>query len=193
MQVFNLSAIGEEALLPATDLNVLYTSLYWEKEDNLDLMIFYKTLDGKVGYVNSSKLPKGNEGNFKEFPFIKYMGGGLLKDKEKTPLLYDKSEISGLDKYQEIYFVVTNFAEFSLKRKINFNSYRGFLKLKPEYPNKYCDKRFVVKLSAEESGDFLFLAKIRMENENYFVKNINSVMTFDYFKENIPGAYNFKR
>lgn len=189
MSDFNLSSIGESAILPIENLILLTSSLIWKKDDDLNVLIFYKTKEGKSGYVYSEELLNGFSGNVKEFPYISCGESGV--DDLDPSVFFEKMLLSKIEDYSEIYFVIVNYAEFILSRNVVFNDYEGILKISVEYINE--KNNYVVKISCEDLGEFLLLAKIEFINNMYFIKNENKVMTFKEFIDNIPDAYKFKR
>jgi len=191
MDVFKLTTTNEVAAISNEKLNNIVASLMWEKNDDLDLMVFYKTKEGDEGSVYSGDIPGGDFGNLDEFPYIS-CGDGGVDDESETVLSYEKMYMKDLSSFEEIFFVVTNYSDLVLKKQINFNEYKGVMKIAPKYADTDIQKRYVLRLSSEEKGDVLVLGSISAEDGFLLVKNINKVLTLEQFSE-IPGTKNFKR
>lgn len=188
MNVYQLSTIGEIAPIYTEGLKHIQASLLWKKDDDLDIMLFYKTKKGDSGAVYSGDIPGGDFGELQEFPFIACGDSGV---DEVDSVSYEKIYINNISPYAKIYFVITNYAELVLKNKINFSEYKGILKLSPRYSENTKD-RFTLKVSSEEKGDFLVLGEMEVQESVLMLKNINKVMTFEELKKTIPGADKIK-
>jgi len=184
---FKLSTIGEVASMYSSDLKSIKTSLIWSKDDDLDLMVFYKTKEGGEGSVYSGDIPGGDFGELDSFPFIS-CGDSGVDDESDEVVSYEKVYFNDLSSFEKIYFVVTNYAELILKKQINFNEYGGLLKISPTYSDLEKKDRYTMKLSSEERGDLLVLGKLDIGESIILIKNMNKVMTFKEFKEKIPGS-----
>ena len=187
MNHFKLSTIGEVASMYSSDLKSIKTSLIWSKDDDLDLMVFYKTKEGGEGSVYSGDIPGGDFGELDSFPFIS-CGDSGVDDESDEVVSYEKVYFNDLSSFEKIYFVVTNYAELILKKQINFNEYGGLLKISPTYSDLEKKDRYTMKLSSEERGDLLVLGKLDIGESIILIKNMNKVMTFKEFKEKIPGS-----
>lgn len=190
LNVYKLNTVGEIAPIYSEELKHIQASLMWLKDDDLDLMIFYKTKEGDEGAIYSGNIPGGDFGDLKEFPFIACGDGGVDDDHEDL-ISYEKMYLNDLTPYSKLYFVITNYAELVLKRKINFKEYQGSLKIHPKYRDVRED-RFVLNLNSEEVGDLLVLGEIEVGESILMLKNINQVMTFEEFKKTIPGTDKIK-
>lgn len=190
MNTFKLNNIGEIAPIYTDALNSLNISLMWSKDDDLDLMIFYKTKDGSMGSVYSENIPGGSFGDLDEFPFIS-CGESGLDDSSEDNISYEKMSISDFSQFDKIFFVVTNYAEIILKKDIKFNEYQAVLKISPRYSS---DKKnaYLIKVTSEERGDFLVIGEIEVSDSILMLKNTNQVMTFEELVRTIPGTNKLK-
>jgi len=187
MNIYNLNTINEIAPIHTANLRSMSSSLMWLKDDDLDLMLFYKTKEGDEGVIYSEDLPGGNGGELSEFPHIA-CGEGGVDDSSEDLVSYEKMELNELSPYDKVYFVATNYAELILKKQINFSEYKAILKISPRYQEIQEDPRFLLKLTSEDMGSFLIIGEIKVGEATLILKNINEVMTFEELKEKIPGA-----
>lgn len=190
VNTFKLNNIGEIAPIDTTILNNLKLSLMWSKDDDLDLMIFYKTKEGVTGSVYSENIPGGDYGNLDKFPFIS-CGESGLDDSSEDILSYEKMYINDFYPFEKIFIVVTNYADLVLKKQINFNEYQAVLKISPSYSS---DKKnvYLIRVNSEEKGDFLVIGEVDVSESILMLKNNNQVMTFEELVKTIPGTNKLK-
>jgi len=187
MDIFKLNTINEIAPIHTDGLKSIGSSLMWLKDDDLDLMLFYKTKEGEEGVVYSEDLPGGDGGELSAFPHIACSEGGV-DDSDGDMVSFEKMELNELSPYDKVYFVATNYAELVLKKQINFNDYKAILKISPRYQVIQEDPRFILKLTSEDIGSFLVIGEIEVGEATLILKNLNKVMTLEELKEKIPGA-----
>jgi len=190
MNTFKLNNIGEIAPIYTDILNNIKLSLMWSKDDDLDLMIFYKTKEGETGSVYSENIPGGDYGDLDKFPYISCGESGFDDDSEDI-ISYEKMYINDFSPFEKIFLVVTNYAELVLKKQIKFNEYQAVLKISPSYSS---DKKnaYLIKVSSEERGDFLVVGEIEVSENMLMLKNTNHVMTFEELLKTIPGTNKLK-
>ena len=181
VEVFRVGSGGELAPILSEGLEGLKASLMWHKDSDLDLIILYKTKEGNTGSVSSDNI-----GSSQESPYIVHEGGGVEEDETVS---YEKVFLKDLSNYTDVYFVATNFSDLALKRPINFNEYKGVLKVSSIFSH-LDKKRYLLDISSEEQGDYLVLGKIEVGSDVLMLKNLNQVMTSEEFREKIPGAEN---
>ena len=150
-------------------------------------MVFYKAKNGDTGAIYSVEIPGGNEGNLDNFPHIALGENGLTESEES----FEKINLGDLSSFEELYFVVCNYGESSLGNKIDYNEFKGNLVITSNYSDVSLDNTYLLNLSSEEKKDVLILAKLEICDNRYMLENMNKVMTFDNFRETIPGATNF--
>jgi hypothetical protein len=190
MNTYKLNNIGEIAPIYTDILNSVNLSLMWSKDDDLDLMVFYKTKDGITGSVYSENIPGGFYGDLDKFPFIS-CGESGLDDSSDDIISYEKISISDFSQLGKLFFVVTNYAEIVLKKNIKFSDYQAVLKISPSYSS---DKKnvYLIKANSEEKGDFLVVCEIEVSESTLMLKNTNQVMTFEELVKTIPGTNKLK-
>jgi len=170
---------GEEAYVPVKQLLV---SLRWTAQVDLDLMVFYKAKDGRIGGVFSENYSGGTLGNLNSFPFIQLSGdegvGSSGGAKEETV------RITKLDDLQELYICTINFTDASQNKSSTFNNYDAMVTLMDDK-----GENIAVPLDSNHPGTVAVIAKI--DNSSFIgpkLVNENSVMDMAPFQSTIPGA-----
>ena len=95
---------GEEATILVQQMIV---SVRWSTAVDLDLMVFYRAIDGREGGVFSPAFARGSMGNLTEFPFIGLSGdaGPLSGDSRKEETV----RIAELNSHAQIDIVMLDY------------------------------------------------------------------------------------
>lgn len=170
---------GEEAYISVKQLMV---TLKWTTSVDLDLMVFYKTKDGKTGGVFSDNYPGGSMGALNAFPFIQLSGdaGVGAKGGENEEVV----RITKLDDMAEVYIVTLNYTDASAKKDVAFNAYDGGIVIMDDK-----GESVGVPLNSSEKGHVAIIAKI--DNTSPMgakLINENRIMDLGTFASTIPGA-----
>ncbi|KJU86767.1 tellurium resistance protein terA [Candidatus Magnetobacterium bavaricum] len=174
----SLKSKGDEAYIPIKQLMV---TLKWSANVDLDLMVFYKTKDGRTGGIFTDQLG-GSLGTLNEFPFIQHTGdegvGGAGGDKQET------LRIAKLDEIAEIYIITLNYTDASQRLESAFSKYDGGIVIMDDK-----GESFSVHLNSPDKGTVALIAKI--DNTNPMgpkLINENRIMDLETFVSTIPAG-----
>lgn len=170
---------GEEAYVSVKQLRA---TLKWTAAVDLDLMVFYKAKDGKVGGVFSDNYAGGTMGNLNTFPFIMLSqdAGVGAKGGENE----EDVRITKLDDMAELYICTLNFTDASQNRAASFSRYDAHIVVADDR-----GESVGVPLDSTQNGTVAVIAKI--DNTSPMgakLINLNKVMDFNAFQSSIPGA-----
>jgi uncharacterized protein involved in tellurium resistance len=163
----------------------LKVSLIWTSAVDLDLMAFYKTKDGRTGGVYSDNYAGGSLGDLNAFPWIQLSGDagvGAKGGANEEVLLVAK-----LDDFQELYVCALNFTDASANNNKVFADYDARVEVVSDRGEKH-----VINLDTRQQGSVAVIAKFSAGFLGAQILNDSSVLTFDQFKTQVPGAGDLK-
>jgi uncharacterized protein involved in tellurium resistance len=159
----------------------LKVSLIWTSSVDLDLMAFYKTVDGRVGGVYSDNFAGGNLGNLNKFPFIQLSGdagvGGVGGDNREELI------ITKLNDFDEINICALNFTDAICGSDKVFADYDARIEVVTDRGD--CHH---VALDSRKTGSVVVICKFKSDFIGASLSNNSNVMSFDTFRSFVPGA-----
>jgi uncharacterized protein involved in tellurium resistance len=171
---------GEAA--PFTFNERLQIEMVWSSDTDLDLCLFWKTKDGKVGGVFSDEYNQNKDdlGSLDKFPFIKHSGD------EKTPRPGGESneqiKVKNIDGLSELYVVVVNYDAAIDNKNVTFNEHSGHVEITTDTGDN-----LEVPVDATESGHVYFICKIENTDEGRKAINERRVLSLGQAFSEIPG------
>ncbi len=176
----SLKRKGESA--PFTFNERLQIEMIWSSDTDLDLCLFWKTQDGKIGGVFSDEYNQNIEdlGHLDKYPFIQHMGDN------KTPKPGGEEnevvKIKSIETLSELYVVVLNYDKAIENAPVTFSQDSGRVEITTDTGDN-----LEVLVDSEESGHVYLICKI--ENKEGVKKAINErrVMSLGQAFSQIPG------
>jgi uncharacterized protein involved in tellurium resistance len=160
----------------------LQIEMIWSSETDLDLCLFWKTNDGKIGGVFSDGYNQNTEdlGHFDKYPFIELQG-----DKKTPRPGGEKNEVikvKSIDALSELYVVVLNYDKAIDNLPVTFSQDSGRVEITTDTGDS-----LEVLVDSPESGHVYLICKI--ENKIGIKKAINErrVLTLGQAFNEIPG------
>jgi uncharacterized protein involved in tellurium resistance len=163
----------------------LKVSLIWTSAVDLDLMAFYKTKDGRTGGVYSDNYSGGNMGDLNAFPFMQLSGDagvGATGGDNREDML-----IANIDQLAELYVVAVNFTDASSGENKVFKQFDARVEVMTDKGETH-----TISLDSGSPGSVAVLCKFTQSFMGAQLANDSSVMGFDAFKANVPGASDLK-
>ena len=160
----------------------LMINLNWTARVDMDLMAFYRTIDGQAGGVFSDRYPGGSLGSVDHFPYIELSGDegiGISTDENDEVI-----HIAKLDHLSELYIVTLNYTDAVEKKLTPFKEYDGTDILLNDR-----GESAEIRLDSPDKGHVAVVCKI--DNAGTMgakLINMSEVMTLEEFIETIPGA-----
>ncbi|MDR1881841.1 MAG: hypothetical protein LBR26_03550 [Prevotella sp.] len=171
---------GEAA--PFTFNERLQIEMVWSSDTDLDLCLFWKTKDGKIGGVFSDGYNQNKDdlGSLDKFPFILHMGDA------KTPRPGGEEneviKVKNIDALSELYVIVLNYDAAIDNENVTFSEYSGKVEITTDTGDN-----FEVPVDDNKAGHVYVVCKI--ENADAGKKAINEgrVLTLGQAFSQIPG------
>ena len=163
----------------------LKVSLIWSSAVDLDLMAFYKTKDGQQGGIYSDNYSGGSLGDLNKFPFIQLSGDegvGAVGGDNKEDL-----RIAKLDDFEELYIVALNFTDASSGTNNVFSNYDARVEVVTDRGDNH-----KILLDSNHPGSVAVICKFSSGLISNSLINDSEVMSFDEFKNRVPGSSNLK-
>lgn len=159
--------------------------LMWTSPVDLDLMAFYKTKDGRVGGIYSENYSGGYHGDLNKFPFIQLSGdegvGATGGSKQ------EEMRIVKLDDYEELFICALNFTDASSGTNNVFANYDAKVQVTTDRGETH-----TVALDSKQPGSVAVICKFSSGFITSSLINSSEVMTFEEFRNKIPGANQLK-
>ena len=157
--------------------------LKWTAEVDLDLMAFYRAMDGRTGGVFSGKYPGGDMGSLQSFPYIE------LSDDEGVGAIGGDNEeilrIAQLSELAELYIVTLNYTDAAEGRESTFGEYNGSITVINDR-----GEGIEIPLESNERGHVAVICRIDSTNQaRARLVNMNSVVSLGVFASKVPGAH----
>ncbi len=156
-------------------------SLKWLSAVDLDLMAFYRTVDGRVGGVFSANYAGGSMGDLNAFPFMQLSddaGVGASAGENQEDML-----IADLDQLQELWICAINFTDALSEAENFFADYGAQVEVVTDSGEQH-----VFPLDSEEAGCCAVLCKFVAGEEGAELSAANAVMDLARFQAEAPGA-----
>jgi len=163
----------------------LKVALIWTSAVDLDLMAFYKTKDGRAGGVYSTNYAGGAMGNLNQFPFMELSqdaGVGAVGGANREELLITK-----LDDIAELYICAVNHTDALAGSKKVFADYDARVEIATDKGETHN-----IALDSRNPGSVALLCKFATGFIGTEISNQSSVMTFENFQREVPGANSVK-
>jgi len=156
-------------------------ALKWVSDEiNLDLLVFYKTREGKIGGVYSSDYPTGNPGKLHEFPFIQ-LGQSLQPNQQLF-------KFADLYLYETIQLVVISHEEVKVRTRKSYIEYRPRIEL--IFDNQ---QQVQIPLYLRKIGAVLLFCQISTDSAGQIeVLNNIDIVSLKQFQDTVPGAVNIE-
>jgi uncharacterized protein involved in tellurium resistance len=176
----SLKRKGEAA--PFTFNERLQIEMIWSSDTDLDLCLFWKTKDGKIGGVFSDEYNQNKDdlGSLDKFPFILHTGDA------KTPRPGGEEneviKVKNIDALSELYVIVLNYDAAIDNKNVTFNEHSGKVEITTDTGDN-----FEVPVDDNKAGHVYVVCKI--ENTDAGKKAINEgrVLTLGEAFTQIPG------
>lgn len=165
-----------------TFTGLLKVKLLWQSKTDLDLCIFFKKKDGKVGGVFSSafRQKKSDLGSLDSFPFM------LHKGDEAEPEVGGESveqiNVANLDEIDTAYVCVLNYSKAIDGEEINFAQDSGRVEIQSDSGDY-----FEVMIDSADMGHLYHVCSIKNNNGENSVMNEGEVMDLGTAFDKIPG------
>jgi hypothetical protein len=151
----------------------------WDSDDDIDFCVFYNTKHGSDGGV-FDPLWRHNEtdrGNLDTFPFI------YLRENIDYGISTEVIEITNLENYNEVFFVVFSYDASIEDIPIRFDNINCNLKLSTDDG----DNIEISDFNSSEQGMVYQIGRIYHENNSYMIINDGIVMSLRQAINEIPG------
>lgn len=155
--------------------------LRWTSNTDLDLCLFFKRKDGKVGGVFSDEYNNNvaDLGAYDKFPFMKH-NGDVKKPGETESV--EQIDIVKFDDIDTAYVVIVNYDAASEGRAVTFADERGYAQI-------VCEDGTAFEVPADSSnpGHAYLVCTITNKDDQNYVKNEGEVYTLNKAFRKIPG------
>ena len=162
-------------------------ALEWSSDVDFDLIVLYKTKDGREGGVWSNAFrgaPANSLGDLNEFPFIQLSGdmgiGRAGGDNIET------MRVAKLDDMAEVHILAFNFSDYAEGTKGTFSQYNGKVTLKQDN-----GEGFECPLEATEAGTVAHIATISAGMMGAKLTRVDKVLSYDDAFGSLPGGRGF--
>ena len=168
-----------------SEFNNLKITLVWTSAVDLDLLVFYKTLDGQVGGIFSENYRGGSLGSLDQPPFIALSGdagvGASGGDNREVV------DISKLDSFEALCVCALNFTDASSGSNNVFADYDARVEVTTDK-----GEAFQVRLDSREPGPVAMICKLLPTFLGSDLINTSEVMSLARLREVAPGAASFE-
>lgn len=180
MADFILKAKGDTKYITVSDLEV---TLSWRSAVDLDLVAFYRRIDGSVGGVFSTNYIGGSMGSLNSFPFMRLSGDALESDGVEASV--EELKIAQLNEIDQLYILALNQTDARDQRASSFSEYDISVQVKTSR-----GEVFEVPLRDDTRGAVALICRIDNSNQIVGPQLINEcrVMSLEAFQRDIPGA-----
>jgi uncharacterized protein involved in tellurium resistance len=167
---------------PFTFNEKLQIDMKWSSDTDLDLCLFWKTKDGKIGGVFSDgyRQNKKDLGDLEVYPFIKHFGDKLKPEHGEEQ--QETIRIRSMESLSELYIVVINYDKAVDMEPVTFSQDSGRVEITTDTGDN-----LEVLVDSEESGHVYLICKIENNETGKKVINEREVMTLGNAFDNIPG------
>ena len=172
----------KEEVAPFVFKEKMQIEMIWQSNTDLDLCLFWKTLDGSIGGVFSSEYNQNLKdlGSWDSFPYILHSGD------EKTPREGGESneiiKIRNLDSIAELYLVVINYEKAIDMIPSTFSQDSGRVEITTDEGDFY-----EVPIDDDREGHVYLICTITNQNGIKKAVNKGEVMSLGQAFRNIPG------
>jgi hypothetical protein len=162
----------------------ILVTLSWATDTDLDLCIFFKTKEGKVGGVFSNEYRgrKSDLGFLDKFPFIKHSGD----DKEPAPgsLSSEEIRIAKLDDIESAYILIVNYTAALEEETVTFAEHSGKVVLRSDNEDQ---SDLEINVDSSDEGQVYYVGKILNDGNSYVLSNECKVLFLGDAFDEIPG------
>lgn len=156
--------------------------LFWKQDIDLDLMLFYKTIDGNEGGVFSNCYRQNNKdlGSLHDFPHIQLSGNLSLihKDYEKY---WEEIAIKKFNSsISEMYIIILNYDSALENIPVDYSSYDCQIKI-----HYNADSNIEIPVNCPTKGIVYVICRIKGEDIN--IINESKCISLKEAYEMIPG------
>lgn len=164
--------------LPVQELQLI---LEWSNLDDLDLCVFYKSVEGKIGGVFTPEYNNNKEssGSLSSFPYIYLFG----EPRPSATNCEDIVQISKLDAMEEINIVVIDYPR-TINPEIWCNSSAYDFRL---HINGEITKMRMNIVDSKNKGTICHIAKIVRKNDGFRLFNFSSFLSLSDAFRDISG------
>lgn len=152
-------------------------NLYWDTDVDLDLALFYQTINNKADGVFSMEYigKKESEGCLEHFPYIKYRH-------DCTPDYSEQIMVSLLQDMQLIYICAIDYNAVIDGNKKDYSTLGGRLDFV-----KNCKCFHSITMNNHKTGDIYVFCRISSIEGRFRLEDINDVLTLQEACYTIPG------
>lgn len=161
---------------------LLKVKLLWQSPTDLDLCMFFKKKDGKVGGVFSSafRQKKSDLGSLAEFPFMLHKGDEA--EPEKGGESVEQINVASLNEIDTAYVCVLNYSKAIDGEEVSFSQDSGRVEIQSDNGDY-----FEVLVDASEQGHVYNVCSIKNNDGVNSVMNESVVMDLGTAFDKIPG------
>lgn len=160
----------------------LKVNLYWTSATDLDLCLFFRRKDGKVGGVfsNEYRQKKSDLGSLTEFPYIEHLG-----DRKEPAPGGEESEqinIANLDEIDEAFVIIINYSAAIDGEDVTYAQEGGRIEVKSD-SGDYLE----VLADSKDDGHVYCVCSIKNKGGEFALKNESRVLSLSKAYREIPG------
>lgn len=161
---------------------LLKIKLIWQSTTDLDLCVFFKKKDGKVGGVFSSafRQKKSDMGSLTEFPFMLHKGD--KPEPEEGGESVEQVNVANLNEIDTAYVCVLNYGKAIEGEEVSFAQDSGRIEIQSDSGDY-----FEVVIDADQQGHVYHVCSIKNNNGENSVMNEGVVMDLGTAFDKIPG------
>jgi len=167
---------------PFTFNEKMQIEMKWSSETDLDLCLFWKMKNGKIGGVFSDgyRSNKKDLGTLDEFPFIRHYGDEFKP--ESGGESQETIRVKSIDSLAELYIVVINYEKAVEMIPSTFNQDSGRVEITTDTGDN-----FEVLIDSEDEGHVYLICKIDNTGSDKKVINEREVLSLGDAFDKIPG------
>ncbi len=159
--------------------------LLWEQDIDLDLMLFYKTIDDKEGGVfpNYFYLDTNTIGSLHEFPYIQYSSNLLMNYEEYKAFNLEEIKFRKIDtSISDIFILIVDIDSTQENFPVDFTNYHCQLKI--QY-NLECS--IEIPVNSSKTGVIYLICRIKNEKGRINIINESKCISLEEACNLIPG------